>query len=381
MRVSSSAADLEPRVLASRCSSWIRKSSRLPISPPLVQAFDLVQVGGQAGQFLGHVDADGVGRGLGQRAVLGALRARHCAPGRGGHGLVPALQKARCCAPPVAAPAARPAGPGAQLAMAHAACWPGGRLRVRAGLQQQPPALSASGSRPRPGRSVTWPSRHQAAARRPRSGAWRRAARRDVVLQAGQPLQQPGDGSGTAGLERAFHGGAHFDLAALDVAPSAARAGPVRAAQLVGQAEARSRKRLLTERISSPDAWRRGRLGLGPAARCAVRWRSRSCCKLASDFPDGGCDSRDYPGSRMPESSSRLCQRSNPPRCRPTPWSVATAWSRSSLPAVSAWCIWPKTRRPAGGDQGIPAVVPGRARAGGVAPRSSPKSCRCTAWA
>ena len=32
--VSSSAADLEPRVLASRCSSWMRKSRRLPISPP-----------------------------------------------------------------------------------------------------------------------------------------------------------------------------------------------------------------------------------------------------------------------------------------------------------------------------------------------------------
>ena len=34
MRVSSSAADFEPSVLASRCSSWIRKSSRLPSSPP-----------------------------------------------------------------------------------------------------------------------------------------------------------------------------------------------------------------------------------------------------------------------------------------------------------------------------------------------------------
>mmetsp|Transcript_60043 Transcript_60043/g.142152 ORF Transcript_60043/g.142152 Transcript_60043/m.142152 type:complete len:345 (-) Transcript_60043:389-1423(-) len=32
--VSSRAADLEPRVLASRCNSWIRKSSRLPSSPP-----------------------------------------------------------------------------------------------------------------------------------------------------------------------------------------------------------------------------------------------------------------------------------------------------------------------------------------------------------
>ncbi|CAN5313768.1 hypothetical protein BH10PSE18_BH10PSE18_18180 [soil metagenome] len=34
MRVSSSAADFDPSVFASRCSSWIRKSSRLPISPP-----------------------------------------------------------------------------------------------------------------------------------------------------------------------------------------------------------------------------------------------------------------------------------------------------------------------------------------------------------
>ena len=34
MRVSSRLDDLEPRVLASRCSSWIRKSRRLPMSPP-----------------------------------------------------------------------------------------------------------------------------------------------------------------------------------------------------------------------------------------------------------------------------------------------------------------------------------------------------------
>ncbi len=33
--VSSNAADFEPSVLASRCNSWIRKSSRLPTSPPV----------------------------------------------------------------------------------------------------------------------------------------------------------------------------------------------------------------------------------------------------------------------------------------------------------------------------------------------------------
>ena len=80
MLVSSSVADFEPSVLASRCSSWIRKSSRLPISPPAVeQAVDLVEVRAQAGQLLGHVDAQRERGGLAQRALarrVGVARRR-----------------------------------------------------------------------------------------------------------------------------------------------------------------------------------------------------------------------------------------------------------------------------------------------------------------
>ena len=87
MSVSSSAADLEPSVLASRCSSWIRKSSRLPTSPPaLQQPLDLVQV---------------------RRAAAPVPRPRRCGsrrprprPAR-----APAAPSARhaCCAAPLAA--------------------------------------------------------------------------------------------------------------------------------------------------------------------------------------------------------------------------------------------------------------------------------------
>ena len=58
MRVSSSAADLEPRVLASRCSSWMREIQAFAdLAAPFSAGADFVQVGLQAGDFLGHVDA------------------------------------------------------------------------------------------------------------------------------------------------------------------------------------------------------------------------------------------------------------------------------------------------------------------------------------
>ena len=69
MAVMSAAMALEPRVLASRLSSCIRKSSRLPAAPPALRMRSTSsEVGGQAGQFLGHVDA------LGEQAHFGRMR-------------------------------------------------------------------------------------------------------------------------------------------------------------------------------------------------------------------------------------------------------------------------------------------------------------------
>ena len=91
-----------PSVLASRCSSWIRKSSRLPSSPPALRAGVRSRRGGraQAGEFLGHVDADREGGGFGEGAVA-ALLGRDAGRGIAGlrhrcrlQGLAPALQEA-----------------------------------------------------------------------------------------------------------------------------------------------------------------------------------------------------------------------------------------------------------------------------------------------
>ena len=85
---------LEASVLASRCSSWMRKSSRLPTSPPAPSSRSISSRWAPGGQFLGHVDADGEGRGLVDRAFLQRF-ARHA--GRGvdhGQRFPPALQEA-----------------------------------------------------------------------------------------------------------------------------------------------------------------------------------------------------------------------------------------------------------------------------------------------
>ena len=59
--MSSSAADFEPRVLASRCNSCIRKSSRLPISPLGDQSFDFIEMMPRRVEFLRHIDTNGEG--------------------------------------------------------------------------------------------------------------------------------------------------------------------------------------------------------------------------------------------------------------------------------------------------------------------------------
>ena len=81
-------------------------------------------------------------------------------------------------------------------------------------------------------------------------------------------------------------------LPRLSAGSSSAQRARFEAAQLVGQAEAPGpEKRLLTERISRP---RRRLTPRDPrnwgVAAPALRWRIRSCCKLAWTLMVVGCD-------------------------------------------------------------------------------------------
>jgi hypothetical protein len=106
----------------------------------LDQALDLVQVGGQPGQFLGDVDADGEGGGLGQGAVLRRFgRGRCLRPGPSLPSSVPG--SAGAAAPPAAAPAAGLLAPARAAASgARGACDPGeapSRSRARPAVSCQ----------------------------------------------------------------------------------------------------------------------------------------------------------------------------------------------------------------------------------------------------
>ena len=111
MLVSSSAEDFEPSVLASRMQLLDQEVEPLAdLAAGLQQARDLVEVGAQARQLLGDVDADRVGGGLVERALLQRL-VRH---GLGGAGWPRAPRSsargsAAAGAAPPPAPAARPA--------------------------------------------------------------------------------------------------------------------------------------------------------------------------------------------------------------------------------------------------------------------------------
>ena len=97
MVVSSSAADLLPSVLASRCSSWIRKSGRLPSSPPAVSSRSISsRCEARRVRFLGHVDADGIGGGFVQRTFARSCDGTEAARG-GGNGASFQRSRKRCC--------------------------------------------------------------------------------------------------------------------------------------------------------------------------------------------------------------------------------------------------------------------------------------------
>ena len=97
--VSSSAADFEPSVLASRCSSWIRKSSRLPSFAAAWSAGARSRPGASAGasQLLGHVDADRDRPPLRSARAPAAPRADTLAAAAGGAKASFQRSRKRCC--------------------------------------------------------------------------------------------------------------------------------------------------------------------------------------------------------------------------------------------------------------------------------------------
>ena len=70
----------------------MRKSSRLPISPPFEQSFDFIEVRLQAGDFLGHVDAKWRRPWLPTRR--GPVRPRRCSAFGQAHGFLPSFHEA-----------------------------------------------------------------------------------------------------------------------------------------------------------------------------------------------------------------------------------------------------------------------------------------------
>ena len=292
-------------MLASRCSSWIRKSRRLPISPPFFeQALDLVEVRVQPGQFFGDVDADRKGGGFGQGAVLRGLGQR-AAVGQA-HGFLPALQEA--CALLLH-----------QLRHQRAACC-GQRAQLRQVVQQhvgQPRAFALAGG-------------HRSFSALPASCSSVAAQSTSAVAVAGGQAQDVGDAQARASgsqavtlsctpLRRcssgrwarphgcgaaALDGGAQLDLAAFELPASSSRSAGSCWRRSSGSLKLRSRKRLLTERISRPSAACRGlpRLRCGAGARAllaagvaghAVNWHTRSfpgvfCVRDFEDNRAGG---------------------------------------------------------------------------------------------
>jgi hypothetical protein len=256
MRVSSSAADFEPSVLASRCSSWIRKSSRLPTSPPFLTSRSI-----SSRCAASRVSSSATSMRMAK--AVASVSARSCAasgdgaPSRQAHGLLPAFQEAGALLlHQLAAPAAWPAPASSrsllQVAQEHvgqpgAFALAGGHQVVRACAGQRLQQVAPSRRGPA---SSAWPG----AARRPRSAPGRRAA-----SCAPCPAPAPA-AAGCARRARArrrpgrcFDAGAHFDLAALELGrEQLAQAGSCWRSSSDRRKE-RSRKRLLTERISSPS--------------------------------------------------------------------------------------------------------------------------------
>ena len=377
--VSSSDGDFEPSVLASRCSSWIRKSSRLPISPPLSsRRVDLVEVRAQARQLLGDVDADRERRGFVERALLRSPRARPTAPRRPMSSASFQRSRKRCCC-------ALHGGRHQRLGLRRRARAGGRRARQHRG---QPLAFARARLAQAARRSARRPSSDGVA----RALASGRAAGTTAAPRAPTARALAAASSRTRALERAPGGcscsgvrlgarrsrrraapvSAQLDLAALEARREQFAQRRLEAAQLVGQAQREVEKAAVDRADLDRRARRRRRLrGRARDASCnaaalavgalAEAWRSRSCCKLPRAFAP---------------VFHRLCQSQNPRRCHPARSWAATRSSRSWRPAASAWSTSADdSERPAGRPQGIPAFVARRALARRAdAPRQARKA-------
>ncbi len=265
MRVSSRAADFDPRVLASRWSSSDQEVEALADLPALLdQPLDLVEVRIEAGELLGHVDAD-------RRAVASAS-ARSWAASGGvpllrPMAFLPALEKRVRVAVLRGPVAAAPASRGQQLAQMgsvqrgrqpRAFALPGLR---HAGLLSALPAASRSASSgpSRPGGAV---ASGQAAARRHTPSVAGAGGSLPGMLSC-TPLRRWSSSRPRASTRppcargARLDGGPHSTLPRLEPRPvmQLAQAGPT-LAQLLGQLEAEVEKTAVDRADLDPEPTR-----------------------------------------------------------------------------------------------------------------------------
>ena len=228
------------------------------------QAFDLVQVGPQAREFLGNVDPDREARRFGERAFLRLAGTLVWAltPER----LVPAFQEALAAgASPVQAAAVRPAHPGRAGA-------PGVPVSIATRRSPSRPRFAQAFDAAAPPRRAALVSRSgtrrcgTGAAPRPPSAAFG-SQPCTVPSSRNQAVHLPAVGGGQWFCGLAVGGGAQLDLAR-----AAARRPPVRAArfqatQVVGQAERKVQEAAVHRPRFDRDGWRRFALVRQPAGR------------------------------------------------------------------------------------------------------------------
>src|SRR5574343_1498113 len=297
----------------------------------LEQTGDLVEVGDQAAEFLGHVDPDGEGRGLAQGALAGRLGADLGAGAGAVQGLGPALEKAFLLTADHRGDQRR--GLGGQCAQAgdalqqdvdqalafagagvlqrldglapglHGQFVPGGAGRGRA-----TPAAPLHDLVDRQRRRLGQPAGH-------------------LGLDAGQAAELFGAGLGQGVVGDAAHAATDLDLAAAQRGGQRLAQRGLGAPQFVGQAEAEVQETAVDRAKLDADA--RGRAG--------ALW---SGAGRGAGEPGHAVD---WHGACWQEAKTRLCQSPNPPRCLPAPWLAATRSSRNWRPAALAWCTWPKT--------------------------------------
>ena len=279
MLVSSSAADFEPSVLASRCSSWIRKSSRLPISPPFSSRRSISsRCAAQPRQLLGDVDADREGGGFVQGALLRAPRARRAAVAPAAR--CASFQRSRkrccCCSTSCGTSGSACRGQRAQLRQTRsssiAASRAPSRSRAARPVRQRLRRRRARRRRPVAGGAAP---RHQVQHLVPRdSGRARRAARRArCPASRGRRCSMRGLrlAAGVVGLGVRRRRAASILPRLKRAAISSRRAGSS-CAQLLGQAE----REVEEAAVDRADLDRRRR----PAARASLAAVARRCVQL-----------------------------------------------------------------------------------------------------